>query len=32
MLRRMKESIHRGAVGGRSAIIYILLFLVGVGR
>lgn len=30
MLRRMKESIHRGAVEGRSVLIYILLWMLGV--
>jgi hypothetical protein len=30
MFRRMKDSVRRGAVEGRSIIIYILLWLLGV--
>jgi len=30
MLRRLNDSIRRGAVEGRSVIIYILLWLLGV--
>ena len=30
MFRRMKDAVHRGAVEGRSIIIYILLWLLGV--
>jgi len=30
MLRRMSDSIRRGAVSGKSGIVYILLWLLGV--
>jgi hypothetical protein len=30
MLRRMSDSVRRGAVTGRSAAVYILLWLLGV--
>ena len=30
MLRRMRDSIRRGAVSGKSGIVYILLWLLGV--
>jgi hypothetical protein len=30
MFRRMNETVRRGAVGGRSVVIYILLWLLGV--